>query len=91
MKSTPAPLSDVRWWPGSYAPDFKDVGKKPFAEEYFTINSEGICTRTVRKPAEDLAVWNNPANKIKTNYYFCKSAILFKKCDIRVLYYKIYL
>lgn len=62
----------IKW---RYAPDFDAVADKCFAEEYFIIYPDGTCVRKTRKPAKDLAVWNEPANTIVTKLSLSEQGI----------------
>jgi len=62
----------VRW---RYAPDFEAAPNKAFAEEYFTIYPDGLCIRAVRKPAEDLERWMDPANIVISRFRLAPGGI----------------
>jgi len=49
----------VHW---RYAPNFGNVDHDGFADEYFSVYPDGLCVRSVRRPAARLDDWSSAAN-----------------------------
>lgn len=55
----------VHW---RYVPDFNDPGMDGWVDEYFTIYPDGVCVRSIRKPAASLLGWLDP-NRLIVQYW----------------------
>jgi len=62
----------VHW---RYAPDFGNVDHDGHADEYYTIYPDGICIRTIRRPAARLDNWLSSANVTVQKLLLSKTGI----------------